>query len=126
MAQGISVVELGDGIAAGYCGRLLAGAGADVVKAEPADGSRLRAAQPLLAGGESALFEYLAMYKRSLVLPSVAQGDDVLDRLVARADVVIDEPALDSGIGVAAIAARAERFRELNPGVSRPSAALSA
>ena len=87
------------------------------MKVEPADGSRLRGAPPRLAGGESALFEYLAMYKRSLVLPFASGGDELLDRLVAHADVVIDEPALDSGIGVAEIAARAERFRALNPRV---------
>ncbi len=117
MAQDISVVELGEGIAAAYCGRLLAGAGADVVKVEPAAGSRLRGVPPLLDGGESALFEYLAMYKRSLVLPSVSLGDELLERLVTSADVVIDEPDLDSGIGVAEIAARAQRFRALNPRV---------
>ena len=110
MAGGITVVELGGGIASAWCGRLLAGAGADVVVCEPEGGSRLRSAHPLLPNGRSALFEYLGMYKRSAVL----ENDDV-ERLVATADIVIDEVDVDAGNGPGVVAERAERFRRLNP-----------
>ena len=45
--DGIRVLELTDQ-SADYCGRLLAGLGADVVKAEPPDGSPARSIGPFL------------------------------------------------------------------------------
>ena len=110
MADGITVVELGGGIASAWCGRLLAGAGADVVHCGPEGGSRLRDSRPHLPDGRSALFEYLGMYKRSAVL-----SDADLDRLVATADIVIDEVDVEAGEGPEVVAVRAERFRRLNP-----------
>ena len=110
MAEGITVVELGGGIASAWCGRLLAGAGADVVSCEPRGGSPLRTTHPLLPEGRSALFEYLGMYKRSAVL-----GDADVERLVATADIVIDEVDVDAGEGPEVVATRAQRFRQLNP-----------
>ncbi len=112
MADGISVVELGGGIASAWCGRLLAGAGADVVVCEPEGGSRLRSAHPLLPNGRSALSEYLGMYKRS-----AAVSDAERDRLVARADIVIDEVDVEAGESPEVVAGRAERFRRINPGL---------
>ena len=110
MADGVTVVELGGGIASAWCGRLLAGAGANVVACEPDHGSPLRSAHPLLPDGRSALFEYLGMYKRSAFL---ADGD--LDRLVANADIVIDEVDVEAGKTPDVVAARLDRFRALNP-----------
>ena len=110
MADGITVVELGEGIASSWCGRLLAGAGADVVSCEPGGGNTLRRAHPLLPDRRSALFEYLGMYKRSAVLP-----DDDVDRLVASADILIDEVDVEAGETPEVVAERAERFRRLNP-----------
>lgn len=110
MADGIIVVELGGGVASAYCGRLLAGTGADVISCEPEGGSPLRSAHPLLPDGGSALHEYLGMYKRSAVLA----GDD-LERLVATADIVIDEVDFEAGKTPEAVAARMERLRRLNP-----------
>ena len=42
MAKNLTVLELGDGYSSGYCGRLLAGTGARVVKVEDRLGSPLR------------------------------------------------------------------------------------
>src|SRR5437764_79814 len=53
MLTGVRVLERTVGIAGGYCGKLLADAGADVVKVEPADGD------PLRSSGSGALFEFL-------------------------------------------------------------------
>ena len=46
--RGLRVVDLSTGIAGAYCARLFATTGADVVVAEPADGSPLRRAGPLV------------------------------------------------------------------------------
>ena len=50
------------------------------------------------------------MYQRSAVL-----ADADLDRLIAAADIVIDEVDVEAGEGPELVAARAERFRRLNP-----------
>ena len=91
----LRVVELADGIAGPYAGKLLADFGADVVKVEPAGGDRARHLGPFPASGpdpeQSALFLHLNTNKRSAVL----DGPD-LDRLVATADVVVQSgPVLD-------------------------------
>src|ERR1700752_4795909 len=59
----LRVVEVSDRIAGDYCGKMLVDAGADVVKAEPVEGSPLRCftatgAVPT-AGTDSPLFSYL-------------------------------------------------------------------
>ncbi len=110
MADGVTVVELGGGVASSWCGRLLAGAGAAVTVCEPEEGSPLRAAHPLLPDGRSALFEYLGMFKRSATLP-----DEDLERLASTADIVIDEVDVEAGKTPEVVASRMERFRALNP-----------
>ena len=44
--DGLRVVELCEGIAGPWAGRLLAGYGADVIKVEPPNGDRCRALGP--------------------------------------------------------------------------------
>ena len=77
------MLELSNGIAAAYAGKMFADAGADVVKIEGAQGDSLRAWS---AGGgpPGALFEYLAAGKKSVL------GDD-RTALLAAADVVITD-----------------------------------
>lgn len=93
---GCRVVERARTVAAAYAGRLLAAMGAQVVMLEPPGGSILRAAAPLIEGTqESALFAYLAVGKRSLVCdPSTKQGQAVLQRELAGADIFIDDTPL--------------------------------
>lgn len=95
--SGCRVIERSRSVAAAYAGRLLAAMGAQVVMLEPKDGSPLRTAPPMLDDDEntSALFAYLAVGKRSLVcdLPS-AEGQRVLDRELANADIFIDDTPL--------------------------------
>jgi crotonobetainyl-CoA:carnitine CoA-transferase CaiB-like acyl-CoA transferase len=91
--QGLSalrVVDLSTGIPGGYCCRLLADAGADVVKVEPPGGDPWRAWS---AGGATvdaevggALFQFLHHGMRSVV---GRPGDREVEELVAGADVVI-------------------------------------
>ena len=77
-----------------FTGRLLADLGVDVVRVEPAQGDALRIAGPHLDGRddvESGLRHLLYNAgKRSLALNFEAPGAwDLIDRLLARADVVI-------------------------------------
>ncbi len=88
--DGLRVVELAEGIAGPYAGKLLADYGADVVKVEPTDGDRSRRVGPFPDGqdgpDQSALFLHLNTNKRSVVAP--ADGALVRD-LIGRADLVI-------------------------------------
>jgi crotonobetainyl-CoA:carnitine CoA-transferase CaiB-like acyl-CoA transferase len=79
---GLRVLDTTSAIAGPYCTKLLADAGADVVKVEPADGDPLRRSR------SGALFEFLSTSKRSV--HTGAEGD-----LVAAADVLVVGDAVD-------------------------------
>ena len=93
------IVELSEGVAGEYCGKLLSDFGAEVVKIErPGGGSPTRSLGPFKgdeAGVErSGLFAYLNTNKRSVVLDlESAGGRERLFSLLARADAVIDDHA---------------------------------
>ncbi|MCP3987908.1 MAG: CoA transferase [Actinomycetia bacterium] len=87
---GIRVLELAEGIAGPYAGKLLADFGADVIKVEPPDGDRSRRLGPFPTEEsdpeQSAMFLHLNTNKRSIV----ANVDDpAVEALIAEADVVI-------------------------------------
>ena len=72
--EGVRVLDRSTGIAGPYCTKLLADAGADVVKVERDTGD------PLRAHGTGSLFEFLNASKRSVtddagLLASRAPGD---------------------------------------------------
>jgi crotonobetainyl-CoA:carnitine CoA-transferase CaiB-like acyl-CoA transferase len=114
MAQplhGIKVVELAEGIAGPYAGKLLADYGADVVKVESPSGDRARHLGPFPAGvvepdpEQSALFLHLNTNKRSVV---AGPADDIVHGLLAEADLVLQsEPLLAP-----------DELRALHPGLS--------
>ena len=80
--DGLRVVELGDSIAAAYAGKLLADAGADVVKVEAPGGDDLRRRR--------ALFGYLNGGKGSVLLdPASPTTAEQLDSRLARCAVVL-------------------------------------
>lgn len=91
--RGLRAVELGTGIAAGYAGKLLVDAGAEVVKVEPDGGDplrRVRWARPAATDTDpiaSPLFRYLAAGKTTT---TGQLGDGTVDRLVDQADLVIE------------------------------------
>ncbi len=93
------IVELSEGVAGEYCGKLLADFGAEVVKIErPGSGSPTRNMGPFLdddAGPErSGLFAYLNTNKRSVAIDLESpSGLEMLSRLLAHADAVIDDHA---------------------------------
>ena len=90
--HGIKVIELAQVMAGPTCGLMLADMGADVIKIENAasgDDSR-KYAEPSI-GGESAAFMILNRNKRSLAVNlKTPSGVEVVKRLIAGADVVIE------------------------------------
>lgn len=116
--HGITVIELGPGEAIAYCGRLLADAGANVIKVEPPGGDPSRHETPRGRNQEierSPLFLHLNTGKRSLVLDIQERGDvDRLRALAQGADVLLESlaPGRLEAIGLTWPA-----LREENPGL---------
>ncbi|GMU77882.1 MAG: CoA transferase [Acidimicrobiia bacterium] len=89
MLHGIRVVDLSTEIAGPYCTKLLADAGADVVKVEPPGGDALRRWGPSASDDvPGALFEFLNTSKRGLA--GTITDPDVIDLCVA-ADVIVQD-----------------------------------
>jgi crotonobetainyl-CoA:carnitine CoA-transferase CaiB-like acyl-CoA transferase len=94
---GVRVVELGEGIAVPYCGKLLADFGADVIKIEkPGEGDRTRRHGPFPADvphlERSGLFLALNTNKRGITLePGSPIGRRVLEALLQKADVMLHQ-----------------------------------
>lgn len=113
---GCRVIERSSTVAAAYAGRLLAVMGAEVIMLEPAGGSPLRQAAPLIEGSqESALFAYLAAGKRSLACDlSSPSGRELLEHELEHSDIFIDDihvrDRVAQGVHAQAIA---ERFPRL-------------
>ena len=89
--QGIIIIEIAERPAGEYTGKLLADFGAEVIKIERPHGAPTRQMGPF-HDGASTLFGYLNTNKKSLVL-DLAQAADraTLDRLLARANALIDD-----------------------------------
>ncbi|MDE0579079.1 MAG: CoA transferase [bacterium] len=111
--DGIQVVDLGWGIAGGYATKLLADAGADVVKVELPEGDPLRGYSASFApvGDHGPLFRFLNTSKRGVVLDyRVSEGRDRLMDLYDTADLVIERSEPDEletlGVGWEALAER--------------------
>jgi crotonobetainyl-CoA:carnitine CoA-transferase CaiB-like acyl-CoA transferase len=89
---GLRVVEVG-GPLGEWCGRLLAGMGADVVKVEPPGGAASRSIGPFAGddpGGDSLYFWHMNAGKRSVELDiTTPDGRRTLERLVGVADVLV-------------------------------------
>ncbi|MBM4270131.1 MAG: CoA transferase, partial [Deltaproteobacteria bacterium] len=93
--EGLRVLDLGTGIAGGYATKLLADAGADVVKVEPPGGDPLRrwtaSGRSLAPDRDGPLFRFLAASKRSVLadLDRPEERARLLD-LAAEADLVFE------------------------------------
>ena len=83
---GVRVIDLSTGIPGGYCSKLLADAGADVIKVEPPPGDALRHH----SGG--VLFEFLHTSKRGIALDLDAdeRSRHAASRCTQTADLVIE------------------------------------
>ncbi|MFV0257543.1 MAG: CaiB/BaiF CoA transferase family protein [Acidimicrobiales bacterium] len=91
---GIRVLEVAQNIAVPYCGWLLAGLGADVVKVEPAEGDAMRftTSLPVPDGAtpEGRIFSVVNRNKRSIVVDLAhPEAADAIRPLVGWSDVVL-------------------------------------
>ena len=95
---GIRVVDFSTGVPGPYVTKLLADAGADVIKVEGPEGDPVRRWSATRAEfeGDSALFQLLNTSKRGVV---GQPGDAEIEELVATADVVVESFPAGSGMG---------------------------
>jgi crotonobetainyl-CoA:carnitine CoA-transferase CaiB-like acyl-CoA transferase len=116
--DGIRVLDLSGTVATGYCGKLFADHGADVINVEPADGFPTRALAPFLPGAQgperSAFHAWLSTHKASVLLDwTTSAGRSQLLSLARSADVVLEgeEPGVLTSHGVGFEALRAANPR---------------
>ena len=89
----LRIIELAEGVAGPYCGKLFADLGADVIKVEPPGGDRARRAGPFKDGKPnpegSGLFLYLNTNKRGVTADlATDEGREAVLGLLAGADVL--------------------------------------
>ena len=101
--EGWRVLEVGDGLAASFCAKVLGDLGADVVTVEPPGGHRSRRrgprrpdAAPDEPGGR---FSYLNTGKSSVVVADGPDGARRLDALASECDVVVTDRAEHLALG---------------------------
>ena len=88
--EGVRVLDFGRFIAGPFCGALLGDLGADVIRIEKVDGSEDRYTAPVTADGQGSAYMTLNRNKRGFTLnPRKPEGQEVLRKLVATADIVI-------------------------------------
>ena len=116
--EDLRVLELSGGVAAGYCGKLLAEYGADVIKVEPLSGDPLRRQGPFTGerphGETGAPWLYLGARKRSVTLDlAQASGQRLFRRMVEEANVIVEgfPPGYLDSLGVGFEALRAIKRR---------------
>ena len=87
---GVRVLDFGRYIAGPYCAALLADLGADVIRIERLDGGEDRWVAPVGEDGVGAMYLVMNRNKRGMTLdPSAPEGRQIVQRLVATADVVV-------------------------------------
>ena len=95
------VVELGDTVAPAYTGKLLAELGATVIRVDGLSGGQLYRTAPLVGCDQSGLkvgapYLHLNRNKKSLSFDiSAPEGGEILGKLLARADILIDGLGVD-------------------------------
>jgi crotonobetainyl-CoA:carnitine CoA-transferase CaiB-like acyl-CoA transferase len=108
---GLRVLELATDIAGAYATKLLADAGADVVKVEhPDGGDPLRrwtaSGAPVPPGEDGVLFRFLNTSKRSVAIDwATPAGRGALGDWIAGADVVVESVGPEAGLDWPAVAA---------------------
>src|SRR6186713_775775 len=89
---GLTIVDLTRVLSGPYCTMLLGDMGARVIKIEqPGRGDDTRAWGPPFVAGESTYFLSVNRNKESVTLDfKDPRGRDALDRLIARADILVE------------------------------------
>ena len=87
---GYRVLEMGSTVAGPFCGRLLADFGAEVIKVEPPEGDAVRTMGKRFHG--KSLYAASIFRNKSLISVDLRrpEGQDVIRRLVAHCDVVVE------------------------------------
>jgi formyl-CoA transferase len=112
---GVRVVEMGQLIAGPFAAKTLGDFGAEVIKIEPPDGGDPLRGWRLLKHGTSVWWQVQSRNKRSVALDlRSAEGQDIARRLVAEADVLVENfrPGTLEGWGLGW-----ETLSALNPGL---------
>lgn len=110
--DGLKVLELGQVVAAPFCGALLADMGADVIKVEAPSGDSLRHMGPL-KDGRSMWYLVENRNKRSISLDlKNPEGCRILEELIVKADIMTEnfKPGVLEKLGFSW-----ERISKLNP-----------
>ena len=98
----IRVLDLGQGVAAPYCGLLMAQYGADVIKVEPMSGDWMRGLGEVW-GGQTAYSITYNLGKRGIAVDiKDARGRDVVRRIGGNSDVILENfrPGVVDRLGV--------------------------
>lgn len=121
LLQGVKVVEIGQNIAGPFCGRILAGLGADVVKIEKPTGDDARAWGPPFVNDAGPAFHTYNLDKRSLTvdLNNPAARDWLIDFIGTR-DILIHNlrPGVMEKLGLGADVLCARHPRLIYGGIS--------
>ena len=107
--EGVRVLDFSIMLAGPYCARLLADAGAEVIKIEPPEGDDMRLRSPL-RNGQSAYFGQLNAGKRSLALDLKSAGAiELVRQLVKESDILVENfrPGVMDRLGLGYDALRA-------------------
>jgi len=112
----VKVLELADEKGE-FCGKLLAGAGAEVLKIEPPEGNSTRSLGPFYHDephpDRSLYFWHYNFGKRGITLDIHSEeGTELLKRLIAQSDVLLDSLPLDT---LAKLGLDWESLRQINP-----------
>ena len=110
---GIRVVDLSRALAGPYCTALLADLGAEIIKVESLNGGDTARQWPPFEGDHSLYFDSVNRGKRSVCIDFYSpEGREILERLVAGADVLVENFKLGT---LDKLGLTAERLAELNP-----------
>lgn len=134
--QGLTVVDLSQGLSGPFCSMLLGDLGADVLKVEPLDGDWARQLEPR-QGNQSAVFLTLNRNKGSVAVDCQSpEGRTIIHQLAHRADMVICDEHPEqataagydyttlSGFNPALIYGQLTPFGEHGPWAARPASEL--
>jgi len=111
--DGIKVVDLSRALAGPYCTALLADMGAEIIKVESLNGGDTARQWPPFDGEHSLYFDAVNRNKRSVCIDFYSvEGREILERLIAEADVLVENFKLGTldKLGLTAF-----RLAELNP-----------
>lgn len=111
--EGIRVIDLSRALAGPYCTALLADMGAEVIKVESLNGGDTARQWPPFENEHSLYFDAVNRNKRSVCIDFYsAEGHQILEKLIAGADVLVENFKLGT---LDKLGLTTERLKRLNP-----------